>query len=234
MALVETKGTPRFCVDRFEAHLAEQTATGEAPHSPYHRPKATKTYVARSDKGVPPQAYINRIEASAACEAAGKRLCKAREWYAACAGSFGNKYPYGNTYNKTTCNVNKGHLLRKVFGRVRYSEHDHYNSPRMNQTPGFLAKTGEFSGCVSGAGAYDMVGNLHEWVADDVSAKLAKELPLEKGNHWLGKRGMGVFMGGYFSSRGEHGRGCLYVTATHAPDYHDYSTGFRCCDDPLR
>jgi sulfatase modifying factor 1 len=38
-------------------------------------------------------------------------------------------------------------------------------------------------------------------------------------------------MGGYFSSHGEHCRGCAYVTATHAPDYHDYSTGFRCCRD---
>ncbi len=77
-----------------------------------------------------------------------------------------------------------------------------------------------------------MVVNLHEWIADDVSAKLARDLPLEKGDHWMGKRGMGAFLGGYFSSHAEHGHGCLYVTATHAPEYHDYSTGFRCCASP--
>jgi sulfatase modifying factor 1 len=75
-----------------------------------------------------------------------------------------------------------------------------------------------------------MVGNLHEWVADDV-ARLAREIPIEAGAHMLGDKTDGAFMGGYFSSHGEHGRGCAYVTATHAPDYHDYSTGFRCCRD---
>ena len=27
----------------------------------------------------------------------------------------------------------------------------------------------------------------------------------------------------------KHGDGCDYVTTAHAPKYHDYSTGFRCC-----
>jgi formylglycine-generating enzyme len=77
----------------------------------------------------------------------------------------------------------------------------------------------------------DMVGNLHEWVADPVSTRIAEEVPLANGVHNLGRDGSGAFMGGYFSSQGEHGKGCAYTTATHSPDYHDYSIGFRCCAD---
>jgi hypothetical protein len=30
----------------------------------------------------------------------------------------------------------------------------------------------------------------------------------------------------------QNGEGCTYATSAHAFDYHDYSTGFRCCMDP--
>ncbi|MCB9585343.1 MAG: SUMF1/EgtB/PvdO family nonheme iron enzyme [Polyangiaceae bacterium] len=229
MLPVQLPEQPSFCVDRYEANLVE--ADGGAALAASQRPARGVRYRAVSVGGVKPQAYVNRMEASAACEASGKRLCKAREWYAACAGAGHTKYPYGNKFEKNRCNVDKGHLLHKLFGNVNYTYDAHYNSPKLNLEPGFLAKTGEYADCKSEVGAQDMMGNLHEWVADDVSAKLRQELPLEKGDQWLGKRGMGVFMGGYFSSHGEHGTGCLYVTATHAPDYHDYSTGFRCCAD---
>ena len=38
--------------------------------------------------------------------------------------------------------------------------------PCINQLPASLAPTGDHPGCVSEDGAYDMVGNLHEWTAD--------------------------------------------------------------------
>jgi sulfatase modifying factor 1 len=215
-----------FCIDRWEAHLVREDGK---EHSPFDRPRSGRTYQARSAGGVTPQGYLSRIEAAAACAAAGKRLCRAREWYRACAGSTRTVLPYGNQVVAGRCNTNKGHLLHAVFGTVHYTYETHYNSPRLNQEEGFLAKTGEHQGCVSEAGTFDQVGNLHEWVADDVSGRLARDVPLEAGAQMLGDEGSGVFMGGYFSSKGEHGRGCAYLTATHAPDYHDYSIGFRCC-----
>lgn len=217
-----------FCIDRFEAHLVHADDP-RIVHSPFERPKPNVVYAAASAAGVVPQGYVSRLEAAAACEAAGKRLCRAAEWYRACSGKRGLRYPYGEKEERGRCNTGKGHVLTQLFGRVPLTYDAHYNNPRVNREPGFLARTGAYSGCVSPEGALDLVGNLHEWVADDVSARLEDEIPLEKGDHWLGKRGMGVFMGGYYSSTTEHGRGCLYVTATHAPDYHDYSTGFRCC-----
>ena len=43
--------------------------------------------------------------------------------------------------------------------------------------------------------------------------------------------GNGVFMGGFYSTRGELGPGCSFTTVAHDAHYHDYSTGFRCCRD---
>jgi len=41
--------------------------------------------------------------------------------------------------------------------------------------------------------------------------------------------GNGIFMGGFYSTTGELGPGCLFTTVAHDAGYHDYSTGFRCC-----
>lgn len=88
------------------------------------------------------------------------------------------------------------------------------NDPRLGQVEGALSRTGEHGSCVSAWGAFDMVGNLHEWVATD------RSLP------------HGTFAGGYYLDTSQNGDGCLYRTVAHAHEYHDYSTGFRCCADP--
>lgn len=87
------------------------------------------------------------------------------------------------------------------------------NDPRLGQVDGALAKTGSHEACVNGYGALDMVGNLHEWVKTDPSAP------------------HGTFAGGYYLDTTINGDGCQYRTTAHAHDYHDYSTGFRCCAD---
>jgi formylglycine-generating enzyme required for sulfatase activity len=85
------------------------------------------------------------------------------------------------------------------------------NDPGLGQVEGALAKTGEHEECVNGFGVFDMVGNLHEWVATDPSTV------------------HGTFAGGYYLDTSLNGDGCNYRTVAHAHDYHDYSTGFRCC-----
>lgn len=89
------------------------------------------------------------------------------------------------------------------------------NDPRLGQVEGALAKTGSHEACTSGYGALDMMGNLHEWVKTDPT------LP------------HGTFAGGYYLDTSLNGDGCQYRTTAHAHDYHDYSTGFRCCAEPL-
>ena len=91
------------------------------------------------------------------------------------------------------------------------------NDPRLNQLEGSLAKTGAHPSCTNDYGVFDMVGNLHEWVDDGAE---------ERGAH-------GTFRGGYYMDTSKNGDGCSYATTAHAFDYHDYSTGFRCCADAV-
>jgi formylglycine-generating enzyme required for sulfatase activity len=222
------------CVDPFEAYLVEITSDGEPKaHAHTDRPRKGNRYRAVSALGALPQGYISRVEAKAACEDAGKRLCTKREWQRACRGKGGARYPYGHSGKREACNTGKKHLLTELFkkptGGLKYDEH--FNSPELNATEGYLAPGGAYSGCVNEVGTYDMVGNLHEWVSDTVNDELMAALEQEdvprRDQPW--QVGNGVFMGGFYSTTSEHGPGCTFVTVAHEPTYHDYSTGFRCC-----
>ena len=208
MALVDD----RVCVDRYEASLVERFSDGTMhPHPHYESPLADHVYVARSAGGVLPQAYISASQANAACRAAGKRLCKPVEWRAACGGREGYAYPYGPQRTAGVCHdsgvapmlVFHADTMKRGWGGLEL------NDPRNDQLNGTLAKTGAYPGCVNDYGLYDMVGNIHEWSADT----------------------NGTFQGGYWLDTAEHGDGCAYRTIAHPYDYHDYSTGFRCCAD---
>jgi hypothetical protein len=222
------------CVDRYEAHLValDGPAAG-APWPHYQRPRAGVAYAARNAGGVYPQAYINRNESDAACRLAGKRLCALAEWQRACRGARATLFPYGSAYRKGACNSGKPHLLSAFFGTDGYAwkYEEHFNSPLLDQQPGYLARAGEYAACASDEGAHDLVGNVHEWVADPVG-----QVPLDVGRpprrRPMTRPGNGIFMGGFFSTTDEHGPGCTFVTTAHEPAYHDYSVGFRCCRDP--
>jgi hypothetical protein len=43
----------------------------------------------------------------------------------------------------------------------------------------------------------------------------------------------GTFRGGYYLDTHINGQGCEYKTGAHNARYHDYSTGFRCCQGGL-
>ncbi len=223
-----------FCIDRFEAHLMRVDAHGKEQHHPHNqRPISGQYYRARNRAGVRPQAYINRHEASRACTLAAKRLCTFSEWRRACQGNNRTLYPYGNLERPGRCNTGKLHLLAQQFGRnpARWSYEKHLNAPILATLPGYLAAANDYSACAAPEGAHDLVGNLHEWVSTEASSALVERLEREgvrrRDQPW--RRQNGVFLGGFFSTRNELGPGCLYTTYAHRPDYHDYSTGFRCC-----
>jgi sulfatase modifying factor 1 len=223
-----------YCIDRWEAHLVVRAGNEIRPHPYYLRPVKDKVYEARSKPGVFPQAYVSRVESKAACEAAGKRLCKWIEWRRGCQGTHWQRFPYGGAYEAEKCNHVKEHLLGRIFGHdARRWKQSQFNDPRLSQEPGFLSRSGEYEECVSPDGVYDMVGNLHEWVTDRVTVafmtRIAKEGVYREKQPWRG--GNGMFLGGFYSTRGQHGPGCHFTTAAHGPTYHDYSTGFRCCRD---
>lgn len=208
MALVEG-----FCMDRYEATLAEVSSSGALlPWSPFFNP-GSRTMRALSVPDAVPQGYINRTQAEAACTNAGKRLCESVEWLRACQGAApGTTFPYGNTRVWDVCNDRRSvHPAVEYFGTNAswiYSEIDH---SCLNQLPNSLAHTGSHAGCVSDEGIFDLVGNLHEWTLGTPSP------------------GHGVFRGGFYVDTVINGEGCLYRTVAHAPSHWDYSTGFRCC-----
>lgn len=199
----------RFCIDRWENVVEEVNESGKVtPHSAYEGVEE-KRVRARSVPGVYPQAHVSRDQAENACRLAGKRLCSADEWLAACRGHVATRYPYGVKHRDGYCN-DQGVSpigIRRGGASDPVRSYQTMNDPKLNQTPGSLARTGTHPRCRTPEGVYDMVGNLHEWTADP----------------------RGTFRGGYYLDTNLLGEGCDYVTDGHDRAYRDYSTGFRCC-----
>jgi formylglycine-generating enzyme len=216
MALIEG----RVCVDRWEASLVERLSDGlEHPWSPYQSvEKHEHTVRAVSRPGSIPQGYISGKQAQTACVASGKRLCTGAEWERACRGPAHTQFPYGQERRAGACNddIRSTHPVAEVVHKLGLAREavwgDAMNQPLVNQLPGTVSPAGERAECTNDYGVFDMVGNLHEWVDD----------------------AQGTFRGGYYMDTSHNGEGCAYATTAHDFDYHDYSTGFRCCADPDR
>lgn len=203
MVLVDT-----FCVDRYEAALV-LVSTGE-PWSPYWGPGATAVR-AVSLAGAVPQAYVSGLQASAACAAAGKRLCTDAEWMRACRGPASSLFPYGNEYQAGACNDVRSTLpVVELFGTADTWIWTFTGHPCLNQLPSSLDAAGARAACLTAEGLHDMAGNLNEWTANPA----------------------GTMRGGSYVTGATNGAGCLSATTAHDSSHHDFTTGFRCCADP--
>lgn len=128
-----------------------------------------------------PRTSISFAEASHICAARGERLCGEAEWEHACRGKSGASFPYGDTFDPTRCNT-------KASGAD-------------------ITATGKFTSCKSAAGAYDMIGNVAEWVASGAQkGGSVRQFPKET-------RCSSVFR--------------------NAPKEGSTFVGFRCCADPV-
>jgi formylglycine-generating enzyme required for sulfatase activity len=170
--------------------------------------------VAESLPGQVPNGYLSGDIAARACEAAGKRLCTADEWVFACRGQTSTPFPYGADYARGRCNVFRStHPAAVLHGNPSLNHLD----PRLNLVSdaegALLRKTGQSAACASRWGsdaAYDLVGNLDEWV-DDAD---------------------GMFVGGFYARATRDG--CAAAVTTHPRNYFDYSLGTRCCSGHRR
>lgn len=193
-----------FCIDRFEASLILADGTS---WSPFLNPGSSPVLAVSLEYAIP-QGYISGQQAAAACAAAGKRLCSDAEWLGACRGAQNLSYPYGDTREPGRCNDARArHPAVEYFGSSDPSVFSMLDNRCINQLPASLALTGEHAGCESMIGAFDMMGNLHEWTNDPA----------------------GTFRGGFYTDTQINGEGCGYRTTAHGFGYWDYSTGFRCC-----
>jgi hypothetical protein len=167
--------------------------------------------LAISRLGARPNGYLTGLVAESACAAAGKRLCSLDEFVTACRGEDDTAFPYGDTYEDGSCNVYRDEHPAAIL-------HDNASlghlDPRLNRVSArgkpLYQRTGESPACKSrwgGDAAYDMNGNLDEWV--------------EEGN--------GAFAGGFYARATR--AGCDALVTAHPRTYLDYSTGVRCCKD---
>lgn len=160
--------------------------------------------------GVTPSSGITWFQAQAACENAGKGLPTNAEWQAAVAGT-----PDPGPDNGTTdCNTTTTTFV----------------------PPEDPVNTGSRSGCVSARGAFDMVGNLFEWVADwvphsttcgawSVAASPTGDAQCFAGAATTGGPGA-LRRGGGFSDGTSAGP--LWVNASAEPSSAPVRIGFRC------
>jgi hypothetical protein len=152
--MVPVPGQPGVAIDAYELVIAAADDCSGARYGqtgddyPAGFPPAgspSLTLYACSLPGVLPSGHLSWHRARWACQAQGKRLCSKSEYYATCVGDPITYYPYGNTFIGGACNCGLS------GGRQP-------------------AATGSFPDCHS-SGAWDMSGNLNEWLADDVPAE---------------------------------------------------------------
>ena len=125
-----------YWIDRFEMSTCGSGSMGDASGNGYG-----VTAIGCSVRNVQPTARITWFQAAQMCANAGKRLCSNQEWQIAVSGT----PDPGADGGTTGCNVKA--------------------NPGTGPS-GVPAQTMAHSDCVSAFGAYDMVGNVEEWVSD--------------------------------------------------------------------
>ena len=189
-----------FCIDRYEASRPDASGSSTGSDDSY----------ATSQAGVMPWKVSEQSEARTACEAAGKRLCTADEWYTTCIGPGETAYAYGNSYEATTCNgidascdchgsTSESCACDEQGGPYAGCYYDCGGSYGMEAT-------GSRSGCTNAFGVWDLNGNLWEYV--DSSA----EYPVRGGAYNCGDS-------------------AAYHRCDYEPGWNPSARGFRCCHD---
>jgi len=139
MTLVPLEGGG-FCIDLYEASPGKN-----CPYADPVNVQQTQDNLDRQDcaaasvSGETPWRNIARHQAELACAKAGKRLPTAKEWYHAALGIADSQPPW----NSSDCNIGASGA----------------SAPE---------KTGSRQLCASPSGAYDMIGNVWEWVDADI------------------------------------------------------------------
>jgi formylglycine-generating enzyme required for sulfatase activity len=215
-----------FCIDLYEASAAESCASADPNNQSESRYNIDDPdCLPVSAFGKRPWRNISQDQATRACAKAGKRLATNQEWLQAALGTPDKNAPWGIN----DCQVDSN----------------------WERQPGL---TGSGAKCLSSFGAYDMIGNVWEWVEGVVEDGFyeGRELP-ESGfvtstdgqgltgttdpaapsedygqdYHWLKTKGLrGMVRGGYWQNGSDAGSYSLY--AVTPPSSAEPGIGFRC------
>jgi formylglycine-generating enzyme len=185
---------------------AEFAPTGPCQGKTTHKKFCMDRYEWPNKLGAKPVVMKTWYEAADSCKAVGKRLCGDSEWTLACEGQERLPYPYGYERTEGACNVDKPHpdVNEKAMA-----------NPMTRDAEVARLWQGEASGsresCVSPYGAFDMTGNVDEWVVNESGVPYKSGL---KGGYW-----------GPVRNR------CRPMTTAHYEQFVFYQIGFRCCAD---
>lgn len=163
-----------------------------------------------NQRGAEPIVMVRFVEAKAACEGVGKRLCSEFEWETACEGPEVLAFPYGNKHEPRACNNDK--TYRSYSGRALESK----DTAKRDEEVRRLYQgepLGSRPRCTSAFGVVDLVGNAEEWVT--TSRPEWPHVSSLKGGYWA-----------------KPWSGCRGTNDSHGPLFRFYETGFRCCVDP--
>lgn len=161
--------------------------------------------------GAEPLAMQTAHDGEAWCSDRGKRLCTDQEWIAACEGETQTLYPYGNEHVPHRCNDDK------IWRVVDWAALGTWPSPEAQAEASSLYQadpSGSRADCVSATGAYDLTGNVAEWVVRTLPG--GEYDHVMKGCYWAG------CYGGTLPN-------CTFKNPAHPGHFRSYEAGFRCC-----
>jgi len=216
-----------FCLDRYEASAGEK-CPAKLPANQDETRQNLDAVDCRpaAIPGQLPWRNISQNQAAIACAKAGKRLASNKEWLQAALGTPDK----AAGWTADDCHVAK------------------------NWTSGHPGQTGSARQCVSAAGAFDMIGNVWEWVDGTVyegkfkekilpdqgfiksvdedalaneTDKAGGDLNYNQDYFWIKNKGTrGIARGGYWDNQADAGLYAAYVVSL--PSFSGDGIGFRC------
>lgn len=171
-------------------------------------------YEAPNQKGELPFALQTAYDGEQWCAARGKRLCGEDEWVRACRGPHGRTYPYGNTFKPGVCSDDHPWINVSWKKLSRWPQ-----DPALDEASRLYQAdmSGARAECVTEEGAFDMTGNVAEWVR-----KSPSKAPKPGYEHVL----KGCYWAGCYK---DPQPSCGFTNGAHPGTFRTYEAGFRCC-----
>jgi sulfatase modifying factor 1 len=172
-------------------------------------------YEAPNVRGALPLALQTAYDGEAWCATRGKRLCSEDEWVRACEGPHGRRFPYGDVHVASVCNDDRSWLRVSWTALAKWPDGAALaEAKRLFQGD----PSGARSECVSEEGAFDMTGNVAEWVRRSDAPPRPGYGHVLKGCYWAG-------------CYHEREPNCEFRNSAHPGTFRTYEAGFRCCRD---